>query len=84
MASCSPPGSAKNSVDGACAHREKLAWLGVVLDPAANAGGKAADLATAKPRRRLCDPTDEESMIARHTLALISAHRRPGSARAMA
>jgi acetate kinase len=50
---------------------EKLAWLGVVLDPAANADGK---LLISRPESQvalLVVPTDEELMIARHTLAML-------------
>jgi acetate kinase len=54
---------------------EKLAWLGVALDPAANA--RQAQLIS-QPRSRVAlyvIPTDEELMIARHTLAMIPVHR---------
>ncbi|AUX76827.1 MULTISPECIES: acetate/propionate family kinase [Sinorhizobium] len=52
---------------------ERLAWLGAELEPAANEGG-AALISTAASRVALhVIPTDEELMIARHTLALISA-----------
>jgi acetate kinase len=50
---------------------EKLAWLGVVPDPAANAAGKSL---ISRPESRLVllvVPTDEELMIAQHTLALL-------------
>jgi acetate kinase len=50
---------------------EKLAWLGVALDPAANADGKSL---ISRPESRvvlLVVPTDEELMIAQHTLALL-------------
>jgi acetate kinase len=50
----------------------KLAWLGAVIDPAANA--LHASLIS-RPESRLAlhvIPTDEELMIARHTLALLS------------
>jgi acetate kinase len=50
---------------------EKLAWLGVVLDPAANADRKSL---ISRPESRvvlLVVPTDEELMIAQHTLALL-------------
>src|SRR5256886_990009 len=50
---------------------EKLAWLGVVLDPAANTERKSL---ISRPESRvvlLVVPTDEELMIARHTLALL-------------
>ncbi len=51
---------------------EKLAWLGVTLDPAANA---AAASLISRPDSRVAlyvVPTDEELMIARHTLALLA------------
>ncbi|MDX0408304.1 acetate/propionate family kinase [Sinorhizobium medicae] len=52
---------------------EGLAWLGAELDPAANEAG-AALISTATSRVAVhVLPTDEELMIARHTLALISA-----------
>jgi acetate kinase len=50
---------------------EKLAWLGAVLDPGANAAGKSL---ISRPESRLVllvVPTDEELMIAQHTLALV-------------
>jgi acetate kinase len=50
---------------------EKLAWLGGVFDPAANAAGKSL---ISRPESRvalLIVPTDEELMIAQHTLALL-------------
>ncbi len=52
---------------------ERLAWLGAELDPAANAAG---DTVISTPESRvalLVIPTDEELMIARHTLALTGA-----------
>ncbi len=50
---------------------ERLAWLGAALDPAANEAG-APRISTAASRvALLVIPTDEELMIARHTLALI-------------
>jgi acetate kinase len=60
---------------------EKLAWLGGVLDPAANAAGA---MSIAAPDSRIglyIVPTDEELMIARHTLALLLARAgRPAGA----
>jgi len=50
---------------------EKLAWLGAVFDPAANADGRSL---ISPPESRLVllvVPTDEELMIAQHTLALL-------------
>jgi acetate kinase len=49
----------------------RLAWLGAALDAAANEAG-ATRISTADSRvELLVIPTDEELMIARHTLALI-------------
>jgi acetate kinase len=59
---------------------QKLAWLGVVFDPAANADGKSL---ISRPDGRvvlLVVPTNEELMIARHTLALLAAHTAPNAA----
>src|SRR6516225_8639634 len=50
----------------------RLAWLGAVLDPAANVARTAL---ISRPESRIAlyvVPTDEELMIARHTLELIS------------
>jgi acetate kinase len=50
---------------------EKLAWLGARCDPAAN---KAASLVISTPHSKVAlyvVPTDEELMIARHTLSLV-------------
>jgi acetate kinase len=50
---------------------DRLAWLGATLDPAANDAG-APRISTPDSRvALLIVPTDEELMIARHTLALI-------------
>ena len=60
---------------------EKLAWLGAVLDPAANAAGKPL---ISKPESRVAlvvEPTDEELMIAKHTLALLERRIAPSSLR---
>ena len=56
----------------AVAHR--LAWLGMRLDPRANATGGPLISAPDSHLRVWVIPTDEELMIARHTLALL---RRP-------
>jgi len=53
---------------------ETLAWLGVVFDRAANAAGKSL---ISRPESRvvvLVVPTDEELMIAQHTLAFLPKH----------
>ena len=62
---------------------ERIAWLGAELDPAANAAGQTR---ISRPGSRIpiyVVPTDEELMIARHTLRLLSsngAHRAQESA----
>jgi acetate kinase len=53
----------------------KLAWLGVALDPAANKKGKQLISRPGSAIALYVIPTDEELMIARHTLALISGDR---------
>jgi acetate kinase len=51
---------------------EKLGWLGVTLDAAANkSGGPLISTAQTKVAAYVI-PTDEELMIARHTLAFVS------------
>jgi acetate kinase len=50
---------------------EKLAWLGAIFDPVAN---RAAKTVISQPDSRVAlyvVPTDEELMIARHTLSLL-------------
>jgi len=54
---------------------EKLTWLGVLFDPAANTAGKSL---ISRPESRvvvLVVPTDEELMIAQHTVALLPKQR---------
>jgi acetate kinase len=50
---------------------EKLAWLGAVFDPAANADGRPLVSRSESRLALLVVPTDEELMIAQHTLALL-------------
>jgi acetate kinase len=59
---------------GMCARIvERLAWLGGTLDEKANAAG-ASRISAAGSRLAIhVVPTDEELMIARHTVALLSA-----------
>jgi len=52
---------------------EKMAWLGAAIDPAANASPRPLISAPESRVAVLVIPTDEELMIARHTLALLSA-----------
>jgi acetate kinase len=54
---------------------ERLAWLGLEIDAQANAAG-AATISTANSRVTVrIIPTDEERMIAMHTLDIITPHR---------
>jgi acetate kinase len=58
---------------------EKIKWLGVSIDYAANAAGKVS---IASERSRVgvyVVPTDEELMIAKHTLALLAERRHAGA-----
>jgi acetate kinase len=52
---------------------EKLAWLGAALDPVANAAGRISIAGRDGRIGLYVVPTDEEIMIARHTLALLTA-----------
>jgi acetate kinase len=57
---------------------ERLGWLGAELDSAANAA-QGATISTSKSRLKvLVAPTNEELMIARHTLALVRSSRTTG------
>jgi acetate kinase len=64
-------GIGENSVTIRARIAENLAWLGVAFDPAANAARKSL---ISQPQSRVAlhvVPTDEELMIARHTLSLL-------------
>jgi acetate kinase len=50
---------------------ERAAWLGIELDPAANARGGPRISADGSRVAVYAIPTDEEQMIARHTLAVL-------------
>jgi acetate kinase len=66
-------GIGENSPKLRAAIAERLAWLGVALDAPANAEGGPL---ISRPDSRIpvyVVPTDEELMIARHTLALLAA-----------
>ena len=58
----------------------KLAWLGAELDPGANVSGRLLISRKGSKPALYVIPTDEELMIARHTLALIGARRMPALA----
>ncbi|MCZ0962607.1 acetate/propionate family kinase [Paracoccus benzoatiresistens] len=64
-------GVGENSAPIRACIAQRLAWLGAELDPAANEAG-ATRISTDTSRVALyVIPTDEELMIARHTLALV-------------
>jgi len=58
---------------------EKLKWLGVMIDHAANAAGKLNISSEMSRVGVYVIPTDEELMIARHTLAVLSENQRVGA-----
>ena len=65
-------GIGENSANIRARVAEKLSWLGVAFDPRANAERKSL---ISKPESRVglyVVPTDEELMIARHTLSLLN------------
>jgi acetate kinase len=73
-------GIGENSISLRGRIADKLGWLGAALDPAANA---ARAMLISRPDSRVAlyvVPTDEELMIARHTLALLMPHRAPETA----
>jgi acetate kinase len=57
---------------------ERLGWLGAALDVAANAAHATRVSAAESRLKVLVVPTDEELMIARHTLALVRGRRAGG------
>jgi len=74
-------GIGENSVRIRAQVADKLAWLGVILDSSANAMQKTLISRPESPIGLYVVPTDEELMIARHTLSLLS--RRSLSERSM-
>ena len=68
-------GIGENSVSIRARIAERLAWLGVVLDPAEN-GKHAGRISRSDSRIPVyVVPTDEELMIAQHTISLLSNER---------
>ncbi len=65
-------GIGENSPQIRAAIAQRLAWLGVSLDTAANAANKIVISRSASSVPVYVVPTDEELMIARHTLSLLS------------
>jgi acetate kinase len=72
-------GIGENSTDIRGRIAEKLSWLGVTLDPAANVAREPLISRRDSRVALYVIPTDEELMIARHTLALIATARRTSS-----
>jgi acetate kinase len=68
-------GIGENSADIRARIAEKLGWLGLTLDPVANAAREPLISRRDGSVGLYVIPTDEELMIARHTVALITAHR---------
>jgi acetate kinase len=69
-------GIGENSVTLRARIAERLAWLGIRLDPSANASQKLLISRTESRIALYVVPTNEELMIAQHTLALLSARNR--------
>jgi acetate kinase len=65
-------GIGENSVNLRARITERLAWLGAVLDPTANKTHMQEISSSASRIRLYVIPTDEELMIARHTLGVLS------------
>jgi acetate kinase len=68
-------GIGENSVLLRARIADKLGWLGGALDPVANAAGATLISSSGSRVALYVIPTDEELMIARHTLALLTARR---------
>jgi acetate kinase len=66
-------GIGENSASMRARIADRLAWLGAALDPAADAAGETLISRRGSRVGLYVIPTDEELMIARHTLALLSA-----------
>ena len=73
--SCSPPASASTPLSVRAALCRKLAWLGVKLDDQANDSNGPRISAPDSGVSVWVIPTNEELMIAQHTLALIRGER---------
>jgi acetate kinase len=68
-------GIGENSVSLRARIADKLGWLSGALDPVANAAGATLISSSGSRVALYVIPTDEELMIARHTLALLTARR---------
>jgi acetate kinase len=70
-------GIGENSATVRARIAEKLEWLGLALDPAANLAGNTLISRKESRVRAYVVPTDEELMIGRHTLGLTLGRNRP-------
>ena len=68
-------GIGENSISLRARIADKLGWLGGALDPVANAAGATLISSPGSRVALYVIPTDEELMIARHTLAMLTARR---------
>jgi acetate kinase len=68
-------GIGENSPDIRARIAQKVAWLGIDFDAAANTAGKGLMSRTGSRVALYTVPTDEELMIARHTVALLSVRK---------
>src|SRR5262249_26293890 len=68
-------GIGENSPDIRAHIAQKIAWLGVDFDAEANSAAKALISRRGSRVALYTVPTDEELMIARHTIALLSGGR---------
>jgi acetate kinase len=66
-------GIGENSAEMRARISKQLGWLGAVIDTAANAAGKSLISEQRSLVKLLVVPTDEELMIARHALGVLSA-----------
>jgi acetate kinase len=66
-------GIGENSAEMRARISNRLGWLGATLDPAANAAGQSLISKRESLVKLFVIPTDEELMIARHALGVLSA-----------
>jgi acetate kinase len=71
-------GIGENSADIRARIAERLGWLGIALDPAENSG-HGLRISSPESTPVYVIPTDEELMIAQHTLSLLNNNARPST-----
>lgn len=65
-------GIGENAPEIRAAVAERLAWMGLALDPDANRRGEGSIAASASRLKAWVIPTNEEAMIARHAAAMVA------------